>query len=104
MERSTNNDFVEQITIELLKMNIKEKIAIKLQEALCCEYLEVIDESHLHIGHGNTDRDTETHFKIIIKATKLNNFSRVKAHQKIYQILVEEMKYIHALAITLKTA
>ena len=82
-------------------MTIKEKIIKKLQKVLSCEYLEVIDESHLHLGHGNTDRDTETHFKIVVKALQLNDLSRVKAHQKIYQILAEEMKIIHALAITL---
>jgi len=80
-------------------MLMKKRIKQQIEKSLQCDNLEIIDESHLHIGHGNVDKDSETHFKIIIASKELNKLSRLKAHQKIYKILSEEMKLIHALAI-----
>ena len=80
-------------------MSMKEKIREQIEQNLQCENLEIIDESKFHIGHGDFREDGETHFKIIISSKELNKLSRIKSHQKIYDIIAKEMKLIHALAI-----
>ena len=78
---------------------MKERIRNKLEKSLTCSYLKVIDESYLHAGHNDFDGTEESHFKIVISTPELNNLSKVKSHQQIYEILKKEMSHIHALSI-----
>jgi len=81
---------------------MKEQIYQQLKANLDSEYLEVIDESHMHNGHNNFDGSAGSHFRLIIKSEFLTDLPKVKAHKTIYQILSKEMEIIHALAIELK--
>ena len=78
---------------------MKEKITKKLESSLDCSHLEVINESYLHAGHMGDDGSGESHFKIIIAAKDFIGLNRVKIHRKIHDILKNELKNIHALAI-----
>lgn len=80
---------------------IRESIISKLETHLQPIYLEVHDDSSKHAGHAGAGE--ETHFRIIIQAEELEGLSRVSSHQKIYQILEEELKTkVHALAIQVR--
>jgi BolA protein len=82
-------DMLEQIIIE------------KLTRELSPEHLAVHNDSHKHAGHAGAG--VETHFRIEISSPDLSGLSRVAAHQRIYQILDQEMKNrIHALQIIIK--
>lgn len=62
-------------------------------------HLEVIDESHLHIGHAGAQSGL-SHIRIKISSHKFTGLSRLKQHQKIYQALGEMMiTDFHAVAI-----
>ena len=78
---------------------MQDRITEKLTEALEPSYLQVINESHLHKGHAGDDGSGESHFSIAIKSCFLDDMAKVQKHQKIYSILSEEMKVIHALSI-----
>lgn len=79
---------------------VAQEIEKRLQEALNPEVLKVIDESDQHIGHAGYREGGESHFKVVIKACALNEYSRINKHQKIYEILDDLMKEkIHALSI-----
>jgi len=79
-----------------MRQNIIDKITIALQP----KFLEVIDESHKHIGHVGSSPNGESHFKIIIKSQQLSKISKIQAHRKIYEILeIELRRKIHALVI-----
>ena len=78
---------------------MQDRITEKLTEALEPSYLQVINESHLHKGHAGDDGSGESHFSIAIKSCSLDGIGKVQKHQKIYSILREEMKVIHALSI-----
>ena len=81
-------------------MNRKERISQKISQELQPEFLEVVNNSYLHKGHLGDDGTMETHFAITVKCSSLQGLSRVKAHQKINQILKEEFaKELHALEI-----
>lgn len=81
---------------------MSKKIYDKIYKELKPDFLEVIDESHLHKGHGNFIGESGTHLRIIINSTELSKLSKIKAHQRIYKILDDELKQnLHALAIKL---
>jgi BolA protein len=79
---------------------MKENIEYKLKGTLFPTVLEVIDDSHKHVGHQGWKPNKPTHFSIIIASEKFQGKSRIEAHKLIYKILEEEIKSgIHALAI-----
>lgn len=82
-------------------MKIRQSIERKLKSELSPEYLEVIDQSHLHEGHAGHNPGGESHFKLVISASKLEGLTRIEKHKIIHKILDEELKKsIHALSIT----
>lgn len=80
---------------------MQQKIEQKLNEALSPNHLDVVNESALHSGHAGDDGSGESHFRIIISAERLKTLSRVAAQRRIYEVLVDEMKIIHALTINI---
>lgn len=72
----------------------------KLLEAeLAPEHLEVLDESHLHVGHAGA-RDGRGHFRVRIESSALSGKPRLARHRMIYAALGDMMETdIHALAI-----
>jgi len=75
------------------------KIRQLLEEALSPTSIEIIDESHKHIGHAGAAAGGG-HFKVIIIAEKFTGLRLIARHQLIYQALDSMMKSeIHALSI-----
>lgn len=71
----------------------------RLQSALQPTHLEVIDESHLHIGHAGA-RDGRGHFRVRITSPLLAELRPLERHRKIYAALGELMETdIHALSV-----
>ncbi|WP_312962754.1 BolA family protein [Stutzerimonas nitrititolerans] len=62
-------------------------------QALQPEYLQVLDESHMH------SRGQETHYKAVIVSPHFAGLNSVKRHQKAYAAMGELMQQIHALAL-----
>jgi BolA protein len=61
--------------------------------------LEVIDESHKHIGHEGA-KSGLGHFKVCIAANAFSEKSEIQIHRMIYATLGDLMKTdIHALSI-----
>ncbi len=81
-------------------MSIAAIITQKLQQALSPVTIQVIDESHKHIGHVGARDSGETHFAIIVISQQFKGLSRLQRHKLIYSILDLEMQNnIHALSI-----
>ena len=83
-------------------MKMVEIIENKLHDALEPSFLEVRNESHLHAGHAGDDGSGESHFCLVIASDKFKGLSRVNKERIIYDVLVNEMKIIHALSIQIK--
>jgi BolA protein len=80
-------------------MTIKDRIQRKLSDALTCEHLDIINESHMHAGPK-----TESHFKLIVVSKDFAAQARIKRHQLVYRILSEELaNSVHALSLYLYT-
>jgi BolA family transcriptional regulator, general stress-responsive regulator len=75
------------------------QIRTLLEREMAPETLEVIDESHLHVGHPGA-RDGRGHFRIRITSDRLAGHDRLARHRMIYRALGDMMNTdIHALTI-----
>ena len=70
-----------------------------ITEALQPEQLDIIDDSHKHIGHEGA-KGGLGHFTVIIKSGALEGKRMIQQHRMIYDALGDMMQTdIHALAI-----
>ena len=74
---------------------IQSEIVNTLNDAMDISSLKIINESHMH----NVPNNSETHFKLILVSDDFLNMSLIHSHKKIYLILEQLMKKIHALSI-----
>lgn len=78
-------------------------IRSRLEAAFAPVELDVIDESHLHVGHPGA-RDGRGHFKVRIVSSSFAGVSPIERHRMIYEALDEMMSSdIHALSLTATT-
>ncbi|AVP96594.1 BolA family transcriptional regulator [Ahniella affigens] len=71
----------------------------RLESALAPEFLDIIDDSHKHVGHAGA-RDGRGHFTVRIRAKALAGQAMLAQHRAIYAALGTMMETdIHALAI-----
>ena len=76
-----------------------EQIREALRAALNVKFVEVTDESHLHLGHAGA-RSGMGHFHVQVVALEFTELSLIKRHRLIYDAVGELMKTdIHALSI-----
>lgn len=76
-----------------------DQIREKLTKALKPTNLEIIDESHLHVGHAGAASGAG-HYKIIVHSHLFTDKSAVARHQLVYAALSDMMQTdIHALSI-----
>ncbi|NDY94740.1 BolA family protein [Wenzhouxiangella limi] len=84
-----------------------ERVAMirqRLESVLSLDSLEVIDESHLHIGHAGA-RDGRGHFRVRVVSNDFLGLPRLARHRKVYAAMGELMTTdIHALNIEALTA
>ena len=71
--------------------------------SLAPNHLEVINESAMHAGHSGDDGSGESHWRVVIKATQLDDMSRIARHRAIHAALGKDIiERIHALAIDIQ--
>ena len=77
-------------------MTVAERIESKLSAAFSPQFLEVVNESHMHSVPANS----ETHFKVTLVSEAFAGLRLVKRHQEVYKVLDDELKGgVHALAL-----
>jgi BolA protein len=81
-------------------MTIQANIETKINNALQPEYLEVVNESHMH----NVPPDSESHFKVTVVTAEFNGKMLVARHRVLNQLLKEELEGpVHALSLNTLT-
>ncbi|MGL4635605.1 MAG: BolA family protein [Beijerinckiaceae bacterium] len=79
---------------------MKETITAKLVSAFSPSFLEVIDESDQHAGHGGWREGQTTHVRIRMQSAAFAGQSRVSIHRAVNASLAAEFEAgLHALAI-----
>lgn len=81
-------------------MSVRDDIEKKLSLKFTPTHLEVVDESEKHRGHAGSRPGGETHFRVRISSSQLDNLGRVAQHRAVMETLDTELKSgVHALAI-----
>lgn len=80
-----------------------QAIRERLQNALGPRSIEVIDESHKHVGHAGA-KDGRGHFVVSVVAEAFADKSLIQRHRMVYEALGSLMETdIHALSIKART-
>jgi BolA protein len=81
-------------------MNTRDSIMEKLTRAFAPQRLDVLDESHQHVGHSGHRDGGETHFRVYIVSEAFRGKSRVERHRMVNELLSAELEgSVHALAL-----
>lgn len=81
-------------------MSLQARMREKLMIALNPTRLDVVNESHLHAGHGSSPETGESHFRVLIVAGAFAGKSRIERHRIVNDVVRDELKDgVHALAI-----
>ncbi|MDA5192559.1 BolA family protein [Govanella unica] len=85
-------------------MTMAERIRTKIESGLQPLRLEIINESHKHMGHGGYHPSGESHFKLVVVAAAFAGQSRVNRQRAVYALLADELAdTLHALALSTLT-
>jgi BolA protein len=77
----------------------RARIERKLRERLGALHVEVVDESHLHVGHAGAASGAG-HFRALVVSPRFDGLSLVAAQRLVYEALGDEMgSAIHALSV-----
>ena len=83
-------------------MPLLEIIKSKLHDKINIEHLEIIDESHKHANHTQSNGG---HFKVSIESNDFKDINLIGRHKMIYSALGNLIKTkIHAISISAKTS
>ncbi|BBP44110.1 BolA family protein [Thiosulfativibrio zosterae] len=75
-------------------MSLQQQIETQITQNFPVAFMQLDNESHMHSGPA-----TESHFKLTLVSEAFQGLSKVKRHQKVYQVLAEQMPQFHALAL-----
>lgn len=87
----------------------KKNLEDKLRNAFNPIWIEVVDESHLHVGHAGVKERGGSHFNVIIVSKKFESKTKVARQRLVFAVLTDEMKNenregLHALRMQTYTA
>jgi len=79
------------------------RIEAELRERLAAVHVEVIDESHLHVGHAGA-REGGGHFRAVVVSVRFEGKAPVQRQRLVYDALENAMgTEIHALSMKTMT-
>jgi len=81
-------------------MQIEQTIKDRLNSAFQPVSLEVINDSHRHVGHASSPGSGESHFSVKVVAPAFAGKSRLERHRMVNAALADLLQgKVHALAI-----
>ncbi|PZP54488.1 MAG: BolA family transcriptional regulator [Micavibrio aeruginosavorus] len=78
---------------------IRQQMLNKLTESFAPQVIEVIDDSHRHIGHAGHNGEGQSHFRVNIVSPLFAGKSRIEKHRMVYDALKGFIPPVHALQI-----
>ena len=81
-------------------MSIEAQIRDRLMVAFTPQRLDVINQSHLHAGHGSSPGTGESHYEVLIVSGRFQGLSRIERHRLVNTAVGELLaSKVHALAL-----
>jgi BolA protein len=76
-----------------------DRIKDRLHVALAPTRLDVVDDSHRHVGHAGA-KDGRGHFTAVIVSARFSGLSKIERHRLVFEVLDDLMATdIHAISI-----
>ena len=76
-----------------------EMVRARLHQDLAAEFVEVDDQSHLHVGHSGAAAGG-SHFEVVVVSKAFEGLTTLARHRLVYQAMGDAMtQAIHALSI-----
>ncbi len=83
-----------------MTVGIAEDMERKLAEALSPSRLEVVDQSHLHVGHAAARPEGESHFAVEVVSAAFAGKSALQRQRMVHGVLAAELAgAVHALSL-----
>lgn len=81
-------------------MSRTERIRARIVEAITVDFLDVIDETHMH----GVPRNGESHMRVIVVSSAFDTLAPLARHRMVNALLADELAAgLHALAIEART-
>ena len=81
-------------------MSVAEQLRADLERALHPAWLEIVDDSERHRGHGGWREGGESHFRVVVVSERFHGLSRVDRQRLVHEAAAELLRErIHALSI-----
>jgi BolA protein len=85
-------------------VSVADEIRTKLIQGLSPIRLDIVDESHLHVGHSGAPEGGESHFRVSVVSGAFDGISRIQRQRMVYRLLESELQgAVHALSIITRT-
>ena len=82
-------------------MSAEQRIKEKLMVALTPIRLDVVNESHMHVGHRSSPGTGDSHFRVLVVSELFAGKTRVERHRLVNEALKGDVGgAIHALALS----
>ena len=83
--------------------NRAERIRSTLEARFTPSKIEVVDDSHRHVGHAGARPEGETHYGVLLVSPVFSGMGRVERSRAVHEVLAAEFSSgLHALALTLR--
>ena len=81
-------------------MDVTTEMERRLRARLTPEWLEILDESDAHRGHAGHVPGVATHFRVVVRSSKLAGLGRVARERAVHEAVGDLIgDPIHALSI-----
>ena len=85
-------------------MTRAERIRATIEATFDQAVVDVVDESHRHVGHAGARPEGETHYHLRVICPAFAGMSRVARSRAVHEALAAEFRGgLHALSLTLQT-
>ena len=100
VQRSSERaELVEAVQLEIPVNDRSERLRTRLQAALAPVVLEIVDDSHKHVGHAGA-RDGRGHYSVRVVAERFRGLRPVARHRLVFEAAGDLLDTdIHALSI-----
>ena len=81
-------------------MDVTAEMERRLRAQLAPDRLEIVDESDAHRGHAGHVPGVSTHFRVVVRSTKLAGLGRIARERAVHEAVGDLMgDPIHALSV-----
>jgi BolA protein len=81
-------------------MSLTDRIKLKITEKLNPVHIELINDSHKHVGHAGDNGTGESHFRLVVVSEAFEGYNRIQRQRMVYAMVEDEFsRGLHAFSM-----